>query len=400
MSELTRRGFIGTALSAGTALPAIGTFALAQSPNAAQANVKVESDVVFGKGGDMDLKLDIYRPPAGVTPKRMATIHFHGGGFTGGNKESLSERVKPYAALGYVAIAAQYRLAGQAGYPALVHDAKAAIRWVRANAATLGIESQRIGVVGYSAGGYHALFTAGTGDLPEFEGIGGNAGVSTKVAVCLAYYPATNVPSSMMPAGSDAAALKAANAATYIAAGYPPIAIFHGMKDTTIPIESSKRLVQQFQDVQVPVEFHAFEGVPHVFDSNPEFAVISAQLADFFIDRHVLNPRTYPPFQPGGDGGKAVAVVLLPVVVVEGHKSLFGASCSSRRGSQKTLHFLWVQRDSATQQAPQIRIIRLCQSLSTNAKSVVPLLNISLCRPLLKLRHVRNVTRKGRISSR
>jgi hypothetical protein len=102
MSDLTRRGFIGTALSAGTALPALGTIALAQSPNPAQANVKVESDVVFGKGGDMDLKLDIYRPPAGVTPKRMATIHFHGGGFTGGNKESLSERVKPYAALGYV----------------------------------------------------------------------------------------------------------------------------------------------------------------------------------------------------------------------------------------------------------------------------------------------------------
>jgi hypothetical protein len=76
------------------------------------------------------------------------------------------------------------------------------------------------------------------------------------------------------------------------------------MKDTTIPIESSKRLVQQFQDVQVPVEFHAFEGVPHVFDSNPEFAVLAAQLADFFIDRHVLNPRSYPPFQPGGDGGR------------------------------------------------------------------------------------------------
>jgi acetyl esterase/lipase len=233
----------------------------------------------------------------------MATIHFHGGGFTGGNKESLSERVKPYAALGYVAIAAQYRLAGQAGYPSLVHDAKAAIRWVRANAAKLGIESSRIGVVGYSAGGYHALFTAGTGDRPEFEGTGGNAGVSTKVAVCLAYYPATNVPASMLPAGSDAAAQKAANATTYIAAGYPPIAIFHGMKDTTIPIESSKRLVQQFQDVQVPVEFHAFEGVPHVFDSNPEFAVLAAQLADFFIDRHVLNPRTYPPFQAGGGGG-------------------------------------------------------------------------------------------------
>jgi acetyl esterase/lipase len=286
----------------GTAIVAPAVAAAAQTPSPAQANVKAESDVVFGRGGDMDLKLDIYRPPAGVTPKRMATIHFHGGGFTGGNKESLSERVKPYAALGYVAIAAQYRLAGQAGFPALVHDAKAAIRWVRANAKNLGIEPARIAVVGYSAGGYHALFTAGTGDRPEFEGNGGNAGVSTKVAACIAYYPATNVPASMLPAGSDAAAQKAANATTYIAAGYPPIAIFHGMKDTTIPVDSSKRLMQQFQDVQVAVEFHAFEGVPHVFDSNPEFAVLAAQLADFFIDRHVLNPRTYPPFQAGGRG--------------------------------------------------------------------------------------------------
>ena len=302
MSEMTRRGFIGAAF-AGSAVPLIGA-AAPQTPNPATGHVTVESNVVFGKGGDLDLKLDIYRPPVGVTPKRMATIHFHGGGFTRGNKESLADRIKPYAALGYVAIAAQYRLAGQAGYPALVHDAKAAIRWVRANAKTLGIDPQRIGVAGYSAGGYHALFTAGTGERAEFEGTGGNAGVSTKVAVCLAYYPATNIAASMLPEGADAAARKAANATTHIAAGYPPVAIFHGMKDTTIPIESSKRLVQQFQDVNVPVEFHAFEGVPHAFDSNPEFAVLSAQLADFFIDRQVLNPRTYPPFQPGGDGGR------------------------------------------------------------------------------------------------
>ena len=303
MGEMTRRGFIGAAL-AGSAVPRLSA-AAGQGPEPAQSKVAVESNVVFGKGGDMELKLDIYRPPAGVTQRQMATIHFHGGGFTGGNKESLAERVKPFAARGYVAIAAQYRLAGQAGYPALVHDAKAAIRWVRANAKTLGIDPQRIAVVGYSAGGYHALFTAGTGDRPEFEGNGGNAGVSTKVAVCLAYYPATNVPGNMLPAGSDDAAKKAANSTTYIATGFPPTVVFHGMKDVTIPIESSKRLVQQFQDAGVPVEFHAFEGVPHAFDSNPEFAVLSAQLADFFIDRHILSPRTYPPFGGGGRGQRA-----------------------------------------------------------------------------------------------
>src|SRR5574339_261270 len=195
MSEITRRSFF-EATMAGVAVPAL-------SAAAAQTDgVTVEKDVAFGKGGDLELKLDIYRPPKGKE-KRMSTIHFHGGGFAGGSKETLAERIRPFAALGYVAIAAQYRLSGQAGFPALIHDAKAAIRWVRANAKTLGIEPQRIAVVGYSAGDYHALFTAGTGDRPEWEGSGGNAGVSTKVAACLAYYPATNIPANMMTDSSS-----------------------------------------------------------------------------------------------------------------------------------------------------------------------------------------------------
>ena len=303
MSEITRRGFFGATM-AGAAVPAFG-IAGAQTP---ADGVTAEKDVVFGKGGDLELKLDIYRPPKGKE-KRMATIHFHGGGFTQGSKDTLSERVRPLAALGYTAIAAQYRLAGQSGFPGLVHDAKAAIRWVRANAKTLNIEPNRIAVVGYSAGGYHALFTAGTGDRPEWEGSGGNAGVSTKVAACLAYYPATSVPANMMPAGSTEEQRRAANATTYIAAGFPPTMILHGFKDTTIPIDNSLRLAQQFRDANVPVEFHGIEGAPHVFDSNVELAVAAAQFADIFMDRNVVNPRTYPPFQGGGGarGGGAGA---------------------------------------------------------------------------------------------
>lgn len=300
MSDIRRRDLLAVSL-VGAALPSVAAAQAREGQPAAPA-VSVERDVVFGKGGDLDLKLDIYRPPTGVA-KRMATIHFHGGGFAGGNKESLSERVRPFAALGYVAIAAQYRLSGQAGFPALVHDAKAAIRWTRRNAATLGIDPERIAVVGYSAGGYHALFTAGTSGHPEFEGTGGNAGVSSQVAACVAYYPATNVPASMLPQPADAAAARAAAATTYISQGFPPTIVFHGTKDTTIPIESSERLVQQLRGAGIPVEFHEFEGVPHVFDSNPEFATLAAQLADFFFDRHILNPRTYPPFS-GGRGGR------------------------------------------------------------------------------------------------
>src|SRR2546425_9030571 len=88
MSEMTRRGFLGAAV-AGTAVPLVAGPAV-QNQKAAQGSVTVEKDIVFGKGGDIDLKLDIYRPPAG-NEKRMATIHFHSGGFAGGSKDSPSE---------------------------------------------------------------------------------------------------------------------------------------------------------------------------------------------------------------------------------------------------------------------------------------------------------------------
>jgi acetyl esterase/lipase len=310
MHEMTRRHFLGTAGMAAVA-PAVGA-AAAQAPagakretTAGQAAAKnVEKDVVFGKGGDLDLHLDIYRPPPG-TEKRMATIHIHGGGFTGGNKEMLVERASPFATLGYVAVAVQYRLVGQAKWPAQIEDVKAAIRWVRAHAKTLGVNPDLIGLVGHSAGGQLALFASGTQNRPEFEGTGGTPGAGTQVVSCCAYYPSTEVrpradgsAANLLPAGSDEAAHRAASPLTYIAKGFPPTVIFHGTADTTIPLENSERLFKQFRDAQVPVEFHAFEGVPHSFDTNPEFAKVAAGLADFFIDREVLNPR--PKAAPAG----------------------------------------------------------------------------------------------------
>jgi acetyl esterase/lipase len=306
MHEMTRRGFFETAGMAAVA-PSVGAIA-AQSRGSAGGSASIEKNIVFGKGGNTDLRLDIYRPSAG-TEKRMATIHIHGGGFTAGSKDTLADRVAPLVALGYVAIPVQYRLAGEAKWPAQIEDVKAAIRWTRANAKSLGVDPDKIAVVGYSAGGHLALFAAGTANRPEFEGKNGTPGAGTQLAACAAYYPATEVrprpdgtANILLPAGSDEAAHRAASPVTYVAKGFPPTVIFHGTADVTIPIESSERLFKQFREAQIPSEFHAFEGVPHAFDSNPEFAKSAAELANFFIDRKVLNPRTYPPF--GGGGGR------------------------------------------------------------------------------------------------
>jgi acetyl esterase/lipase len=304
MQPMTRRRFLGT-----TGLAAAAPLAMAaQGPDSSRGSVTVEKDIAFGKGGDIDLRLDIYRPPAG-TEKRMATIHIHGGGFTGGSKNTLTERVPPYASRGYVALAVQYRLTGQAKWPAQIEDVKAAIRWARANAKSLGVDPEKIAVVGHSAGGQLALFAAGTPNRPEFEGKGGTPGVGTQVAVCCAYYPGIEVrpradgtANNLMPAGSDEAAHRAASPLTYVAAGFPPTVIFHGTADTTIPLESSERLFKQLREAKVPAELHAIEGVPHVFDSNKEFAEAAAGLADFFIDRHVIRPRAWAATVAGNRG--------------------------------------------------------------------------------------------------
>ena len=283
--SIVRRTFLGTsgAAALGYSLSPAGLVAQTSStPNA--SGIKVEKDVVVGKTGNTDLHCDVYRPPAG-TEKRMALIHFHGGGFARGSKDTLGPRVTPITARGYVSIAAQYRLSGAAKWPSQLEDAKTHVRWVRANASSLGIDPKQIAIIGYSAGGHIALFTASQTD--------------SELAACIAFYPVTDLKNSaqtLMPAGSDETAIKNASPLSHIKAGYPPTVIFHGLSDVTVPPENSQQLLQVLRNAKVPSELHTFAGVPHAFDSHPEFAENCAALTDFFLERQVLHPRTYPPF--------------------------------------------------------------------------------------------------------
>jgi acetyl esterase/lipase len=300
VKKVTRRGFFQSA-GVAAAVPVFATIG-AGAPQSAPV-LKVDSDIVYGKGGDMDLHLDIYHPPAG-TEKKMAVIHIHGGGFTGGSKTGVASSSRAFAGLGYVSIASQYRLAAQGKWPAQIEDVKAAIRWTRANASQLGIDADKIAIAGYSAGGLMALFAAGTNDRKEFEGSGGNAGVSSKVAACCSFYAATGATQNIMPDGSDRAALQAASAASVISPSFAPTIFFHGLGDVTIRPDSTLDFFSKLRAAGVKVDLHLFQGAPHAYETNnPDAALVSAQLANLFFDRLILNPKEYPPFGAGGRGG-------------------------------------------------------------------------------------------------
>ena len=305
----TRRGFLGS-LGAGIAageLALLSAQGQAPAPNPARDAANVDRDVVFGKGGTVDLQADIYRP-TGMS-KRMAVIHYHGGGFAGGNKNGLALRCQAMSALGYTNIAAQYRLSGVARWPAQIEDVKTAIRWTRANAAKLGIEPNRIALAGYSAGGHLALFANGTQNQAAFEGSGGNAGAGTQLSAVIAYYPVTGPAwegfrkAFPLPEGSNDAAWKQVEVATHVK-GFAPTILHHGLADTTVPPESSEEFLKVLRGASIPSELHEFAGVPHGFDAVQEFADATARLNDLFLDRYVVNPRPYPSGRGGGGGAE------------------------------------------------------------------------------------------------
>jgi acetyl esterase/lipase len=308
MARLSRRGFIAAsgAAAVAPALTAVG--ARAQGPAPDIGNLRAEKDIVFGRGGSMDLTLDVYQPPAGVTPKRMAIIHLFGGGFFVGNKNAgyIINDAKALGARGYTNISANYRLQTQGSWPAQIHDVKAAVRWTRANAARLGIEPNRIVVAGYSAGGMLSLMAAGTNGRKEFEGEGGNAGASSDVNACVGVYPLASAQTAggLFPQGQATPEnIAAASPTTYISDKFAPTIFVHGTKDGTIPVASSVDFFTKLHALGVPSTLTLIQGADHAFDNNaPDAVEVMAASIDLFLDRLIINPRPYPSFGGGGGG--------------------------------------------------------------------------------------------------
>lgn len=160
-------------------------------PDTLPPGVAVDRDVVYSTidgspymGGKRDLHVDIYRPK-GAYSALPALLMIHGGGWNSGDKSLQGPMAAVIASRGYIAIPVEYRLTPEAPYPAGLHDVKTAIRWARANAARLGIDSTRIAIAGCSAGGQLAALAGVTNGSPRHEGNGQWQGHSSSVAAVI-----------------------------------------------------------------------------------------------------------------------------------------------------------------------------------------------------------------------
>jgi acetyl esterase/lipase len=261
--------------------------------------------------GYRPLQLDVWVPPSPSPP--FLVVWIHGGAWMFGDRRYLPETLRPnqlfeeLVAAGLAVATIDYRHALEAQFPAQLHDAKAAIRYLRLHADVLGINTERIGVWGESAGGHLAALAGLTAHHPELEGAIGVLRQSSTVDVVVDWYGVADLglqprekraaevlamlppemltpPEELLAGGQDEHTLAAASPITYVAPGAPPFLLIHGTADTVVPYEQSEVLAQALTEAGVPVRLVPIEGADHIFNGHDDIDGIVRLSVEYLAD--------------------------------------------------------------------------------------------------------------------
>lgn len=223
-------------------------------------------------------QLDIIYPEETIGPYKVIVL-IHGGGWLSGDKQS--ETMAPLFEVlnqGYAVVSVNYRLSGDARWPAQLYDVKTAIRFLRENADTYRLDVAEIVVWGVDAGGHLALMLAATNDLPDYElPEMGSADYSSSVNGVIAWYAPTNLPSlpdKMLPmtnrlmgfnVTSNIDKVKLASPLTLASDSFPPVLLVHGTSDSIVPYQQSVDLLHRVNVLtgDLRAELVTFEDARH-----------------------------------------------------------------------------------------------------------------------------------------
>lgn len=279
-------------------LPALLLAQRQDPPFSLPDSVELRADLVYARYGPRELKADLYLPKSGPGPF-PAVVYVHGGGWRNGSKSAFSRHAAHMATRGYAGLCIEYRLSGEATFPAALHDVKAAVRYLRAQAASLRIDATRIGAAGGSAGGHLVALLAVSPQRKDWEGDGGNPGLSSAVQAVAAFNPAVDLVSfgQRLPgdASNSVAAFlggpfaskpdlwKDATPITHVSKHSPPFLFLHGDADTTVPIAQSQKMLDTLKAAGVRAEILVAPGAAHGFFNRPPwFEPTLRRMAEFF----------------------------------------------------------------------------------------------------------------------
>lgn len=243
-------------------------------------------------------KVDIYWPEDGNGPFPVILV-IHGGAFMGGDKRDI--QLTPMLEginRGFAVVSMNYRMSGEAIFPALVQDVRAAIRWVRANAKQFLFDSKKVVTWGGSAGGYLSLMAGVGAGIPELTDLSlGNPDQPDHIQAVISWFPPTDflkmddqlAESGFLPPPDFAHSsenspeslilgqkiteipdlVQAANPETYIRPGLPPFFIQHGKMDNTVPFQQSLNFARKLAAIAPENVTH--EILPNARHADPAF---------------------------------------------------------------------------------------------------------------------------------
>jgi acetyl esterase/lipase len=230
------------------------------SPESAPATRTV-LDVVYKTVGAKPLKLDIYLPDQSAVSSPLI-VWIHGGGWREGSKSGVP--ILPFVSSGFAVASVEYRLSGEAPFPAQIEDVKSAIRWLRAHAKDYKLDGEHTGVIGHSAGGHLASLAGATGDGDLFA-TGENLQFSSAVqAVCVMSGPSDLVAmfdgadlhrSSALvgllggPITEKRKLAEKASPLNHVKPGMPPYIFIHGVDDVVVPLQQAKTMIEKLEQI-------------------------------------------------------------------------------------------------------------------------------------------------------
>ncbi|HUA67787.1 MAG TPA: alpha/beta hydrolase [Candidatus Saccharimonadales bacterium] len=284
---------------------------LAQTPNL--PGIKVERNLAFASVGRKNLKLSLYLPDNGSSKVKVpVVVLIYGGAWMMRNPWMEIPRAKWLARHGYAAAVIDYRLSSEALFPAQIYDCKAAVRWLRANAAKYGLDAAHIGAWGDSSGGHLACLLGTAGNVPSLEGDEGNTNESSQVQAVVDFFGPTDflqmqahaLPGSWLnhnspkapealliggPVQENREKAEQANPIKYVTREAPPFFIAHGDQDTLVPCNQSELLFDALKKAHDNVTFYKIVGAGHEDPAFDSVMMRAAVLA--FLDKH-LKPHS------------------------------------------------------------------------------------------------------------
>ncbi|MGF6272825.1 acetyl esterase/lipase [Massilia sp. UYP11] len=274
----------------------------------------VEPNITYLHASGQALKLDVYRPARRPTQESTArlpvVLHFHGGGWVAGNRESRALAALPYLQMGFAFVNVQYRLANAALAPAAVEDALCALQWVGLNAEQYRFDLERVVTTGDSAGGHLALATAMIpGDSPfanqcafnEESWSGPYRNAAPKVKAVVNWYGITDVADMLQGPhirsyavgwfGSlpqRAALARELSPLSHVRRGGPAVFTIHGDADKLVPYAHGVRLKSALDKMGVSNVLHTVEGGGHGGFSPEQQVVIFDGIQSFLRQQGII----------------------------------------------------------------------------------------------------------------